>query len=372
MAPCVSIYLSIVAVETAHQRLLRVQDLIRKAEGQLGDFSTSADQVESWLAVAWRAIEKNRPLQPAAQGLAIFMSSDFLSYSYLRGAVVDRVMIAKEFSIRGLLPVMPQNHHFFVLSLSQKRVRLYEGSAGGMRERVLRKIPKDVRDDFLGHSFQREYQLHTASSRASAQKGAIFHGPSLDEKDRVAHFLGRVERGVAVALKGQQAPLILAGVDYLVSIYRNVNTYAHLADDAIGGSPDQLPLNELFAAAWKIVGQDLLKHQQSAFAVYREHANTPLTASNLGEILSAAQGGRIRFLFVAPSDERWGSFISPTTVHVHEKREAGDTELLNLAAVLTIRNGGQVFVATPGQLGEGADATAVFRFALASSVAGAA
>ena len=203
-------------------------------------------------------------------------------------------------------------------------------------------------------------------------KGRYLPWPSLDEKDRAAHFLGRVERGVAVALKGQQAPLILAGVDYLVSIYRNVNTYAHLADDATRGSPDQLPLNELSAAAWKIVGQDLLKRQQSAFEVYREHANTPLTASNLEEILSAAQGGRIRFLFVAPSDECWGSFISPTTVHAHEKREAGDTELLNLAAVLTIRNGGQVFAATPGQLGEGADATAVIRFALASSVAGAA
>ena len=129
-----------------------------------------------------------------------------------------------------------------------------------MRERVLRKIPKNVRDDFLGH------------------------------------FLGRVERGVAVALKGQQGPLILAGVDYLVSIYRNVNAYAHLAAETIGGSPDQLPLNELFAAAWTIVGQDLLKHQQRAFAVCREHA---------------------------PSDERWGSFISPTTVHAHRVAEPG-------------------------------------------------
>ena len=99
------------------------------------------------------------------------IQSDYLSL------VAEHVaMIAKEFSIRGLLPVMPRNHHFFVLSLSQKRVQLYEGSAGGMRERVLRKIPKNVRDDFLGHSFEREYQLHTASSRASAQKGAIFHG----------------------------------------------------------------------------------------------------------------------------------------------------------------------------------------------------
>lgn len=66
----------------------------------------------------------------------------------------------------------------------------------------MRKIPKNVRDDFLGH------------------------------------FLGRVERGVAVALKGQQGPLILAGVDYLVSIYRNVNAYAHLADETPGCCTD--------------------------------------------------------------------------------------------------------------------------------------
>jgi len=364
--PCISIYLASKPVETAQQRLVRLRSMLRAAESRLRSFSMSVDEAEPLLASVSRVIEAGQKPHPASQGLAIFMSKDSVSYRYLRESVAESVVVGNEFFVRPLLPLVPREDRFFVLELSQKHVRLYEGSASGMSERALEGIPENVREDFKGHGFEREYQLHTASSRASGQKGAVFHGPSLDEKDRVAHFLRDVERGVATALKGQQAPLILAAVEYLIPIYKNVNTYAHLSDDAIIGSPHLFGPSELYTAAWKIVEKDILKQEQGAFAVYQEHANTPLTSSNLRQILAEAQRGLIRFLFVSPSVERWGSITSPETVHLHSTPEPGDSDLLNWAAILTLRHGGQVFVAAPNQLPEGAEAAAVFRFALGS------
>jgi len=363
-APCISIYLRIAAAETVQQRLLRLENLLRAAETRLHDFSMSWDQAESLLGLAWRAIAGGETHRPAAQGLVMFLSKDSVSYCDLRGPLEDRVVVGREFFVRPLLSLVPHDDRFFVLSLSQKHVKLYEGSASGIKERALQGIPENVREDFEGHGFEREYQLHTASSHRWGQKGAVFHGPSLDEKDKIRHFLRDIDRGVAGALQGQQAPLIVAAVEYLIPIHRSVNTYAHLADDALIGSPDLWSPSELYSAAWKIVEKSIAKQEQSAFALYQEQINTPLTSSNLREITTAAQRGLIRFLFLSASAQRWGLIISPETVHVHNTEEPGDSDLLNLAAILTLRHGGQVFEEAPNRLPEGAEAAAVFRFAL--------
>jgi hypothetical protein len=370
-SPCISIYLESGRAETAEQRLLRPQSMLQAAESRLHDFSMSLSEAKSLLSFALRPIAARPVPRPAPRGLGLFLSKDSTSYNYLREAVEDRVMVGHEFFVRPLLSLVPRDDRFFVLTLSQKHVKLYEGSTGGIEERALKGTPENVREDFKGHSFEREYQLHTASAHIPGQKGAIFHGPSLDQKDRIEHFLRDIDRGVAGALKGQRAPLILAAVDYLIPMYRDVTTYAHLADDAIVGSPDLLSPSELYSAVWQILEKNILKHGQSAFAVYMEHRNTPLTSSNLKDILGAAQLGLIRFLFLSASAERWG-VISPETVHVHSSREPGDSDLLNSAAILTLRHGGQVFEEAPNHLPDGAEAAAVFRFALRSPLEGAA
>ena len=46
---------------------------------------------------------------------------------------------------------------------------------------------------------------------------------------------------------------MLAGVEYLIPIYREVNSYQHLADSSIEGNVNDLPPDALHARAWKIV-----------------------------------------------------------------------------------------------------------------------
>jgi hypothetical protein len=96
--------------------------------------------------------------------------------------------------------------------------------------------------------------------------------------------------------------------------------------------------------------------------VYQAHINSSRTSSNLRKVVIAAERGLVRFLFLPSEGEQWGSLAAPETVHVHNKQEPGDDELLNLAAVLTIRRGGHVYVVPPNELPEGAEVAAVFRF----------
>jgi len=47
--------------------------------------------------------------------------------------------------------------------------------------------------------------------------------------------------------------MVLAAVEHLAPLWRQVNTYPHLVDQVLAGSPEQLGLHELHARAWAVV-----------------------------------------------------------------------------------------------------------------------
>jgi hypothetical protein len=362
--PCVSIYTSAntSAVGGTKQGLTQFKKLLHTAAASFQGFSMNVAEAEELLTSHWRSIQENEPAHPGAEGLAIFMSRDFFGRCHLPVATAERVVVGREFFIRPLLPFVPTDDRFFVLALSQKHVKLFEGSRRGIRERTMQEVPENLHEDLQGLPFERQYQMHTASSPSSRQKGAVYHGPSLDHKDRLIHFFRDIDRGVAASLKGQQAPLVVASVDYLFPIYKEANTYPDLLEDMVTGNPDLLSPYALHAASWRIIEKQLSEARARAFAVYQAHINSSRTSSNLRKVVTAAERGLVRFLFLPSEGEQWGTVADPETVHVHSGNEPGDDELLNLAAVLTIRRGGHVYVLPANQLPEGAEAAAVFRF----------
>lgn len=360
--PCISIYTDGGFPAGPKEELKRLKGALRVAEASFQGSSMTVEEAEKLVESNWQSIQENEPAHPATQGAATFVSRDFFGRCRLPASITDRVVVGSEFFIRPLLPLIPANDRFFVLALSQKHVRLFEGSRLGIRELRLQDVPENLHEDLAGLSFERGYEMHTAASPASGQKGAKFHGPSLTNKDRLIHFFRDVDRGVASALKGRQGPLVVAAVGYLFPIYKEANTYPHLLEEAIPGNPDLLSPDTLHAASSKIVERHLSETRARAFDMYKEHINTPRTSSNLRKTIVGAERGAVRFLFIPLTGEQWGSFEPPEIVHVHETREPGDDELLNLAAVLTLRHGGEVYVVPASELREGVEVAAVLRF----------
>ena len=364
---CISIYTApLLGVDAEKHDLSRLTALLRSIQASFPHDGLTVEAAEEILKSHWHLLREGETIHPRTQTLAIFMNNNFFGCYHLPLPTPEHAVVGREFHIRPLLSQISTNDRFFVLALSQKHVRLYQGSYHGLIERTVEDVPENLHEDLSGRSFEHGYESHTAASPISGTKGAIFHGAHVDRKEELLHFFRSINHGIVNSLKGQQFPLIVATVDYLFPIYKAANTYPHLLEDPIIGNPDLLSLNELRAAAWQIVENHGSKARDRAFAVYHEHINTPLSSSNLREILIAASRGLIRFLFVPPAGERWGSIVPPETVHVHAEQEPGDEELLNLAAILTIRHGGHVHVIPSGQLREGADVAAVFRFGLDS------
>ncbi len=358
-SPCISLYSS--AGTAGKADLAHWMALLRTAREGLAGTPMTVEKAEEQLRSQWAVVEQDTAAHKNAPGRAIFMAGNFFGCHHLAEPVAERAVVGRGFFVRPLLPVMIARGRFFLLAVSQKHAALYEGSRDGIHKLTVEMAPASLHEDLEGQEFDRQSQFHSAAPKSTGKRGSVFYGTDINQKERILHFLRTVDRTVARSLKGQSAPLVLAAVEYLFPLYKTANTYPHLLESGVAGNPDILSPEALHASSWKLVESYLEEAKMSALEMYKKLVNTERTSSNLREILVAAERGRVRYLFVPPSGEQWGSLVLPETVHLHSGQEPGDDELLNLAAVLTLRHEGPVYVVPADELREGAPLAAVFR-----------
>jgi hypothetical protein len=93
-------------------------------------------------------------------------------------------------------------------------------------------------------------------------------------------------------------------------------------------------------------------------------SNSPQASSELNSIIPAAFYGRVETLFVALGKQIWGTFNSQKSVlEVHREHMAGAQDLLDLAAVKTLSNGGEVYALDRENMPDEVLICAIFRYA---------
>lgn len=330
-----------------HMRQPEVERLLSQANALLGD------------SAFWRESE---------DGLAVFISDGSFTALRVGVALPEFVSVGERFAIRPLLPALGTRERYFLLALSKKRVRLLEGDADGVRELDMTGVPESLADALRYDDFERQVQFHSRTPAGAAGRGrraAVFHGhggiPDV-EKENIARFFRAIDRGIHDLVRDDDAPLLLAGVDYLVPIYREVNSYAHLVDVALGGNPDEMTPAELHAAARELLRPYFLAGYDRDLATLHEALGTSASSEDLAEIVAAAHEGRVRVLFVSQGATGWGSFDpAAERVDVHDEPRPGDWDLADLAAAQTLLHGGVVH-AVSGELAQPSPAAALFRY----------
>src|SRR5260370_40052374 len=130
----------------------------------------------------------------------------------------------------------------------------------------------------------------------------IFRGQGVggdDTREQVLLCFRQIEKGLQEVLRDETAPLVLAGVAYLNSLYRAVNTYPHLLDRGIAGNPDELKAETLHEQAWALVAPSVSKPQHDAAAQYRYYAETERASNEVRNVIPAAYDCRIASLLVS-------------------------------------------------------------------------
>jgi hypothetical protein len=213
---------------------------------------------------------------------------------------------------------------------------------------------------------EKQLQFHTRAPAAGGERAAMFHGHAVgkdDAKDDILRFFQEVDQGLQKIFREERAPLVLAGVDYLLPIYREANSYSRVMEEGMTGNPEGLKPEELQKEAWGLVEPYFLKVQQEATARYKQLAGGDRTSNEIEKIIPAALEGRVDLLFVAVGVQRWGT-LDPVTfsVHFHEEPGPRDEDLLDFAALHTLLNGGTVYAVNPEEVPDEAPVAAVFRY----------
>ncbi len=168
---------------------------------------------------------------------------------------------------------------------------------------------------------------------------------------------------VCAYLNDGKAPLVLAGVDSIFPLYREVNTYPKLVEQGIAGNPEPLSAEDLRQRAWKILEPQFASARRDAADRYFARAGTGLASAELKEVVTAAHDGRIESLFVALGVQIWGRFDEKNrSVVVHSQAETADRDLLDLGAVHTFLNNGSVYAVDQQDVPGGGLLAAVFRY----------
>lgn len=364
-APAVSIFLPTHrAGPEIEQDPIRLKNLIKQAEEQLLAEGTRAASARDLLAPISELVRNAAFWRYQSDGLAIFRSPDSLRTQRLPFTVREFVSVGDRFYIKPLLPLLLHDVRFFVLALSQNAVRLIECTREGAAPVALPDVPQGMAEA-LPEGPGRQLQFHSVP--IAGQSVARFHGHGMGADDadveNLKRYFHRVEDGLQPVLKDEREPLILACVEYLAPIFKEVSAYRPILDPIVAGNPDGLKDDELQRSALPLAEAHFAQHRDKAVAEFREGAAKGRAGHGLADVLTAAHQGRIATLFVPLGVRRWGRFdFDRLALEEHDQEQPGDEELLDLAAMQTLSHGGTVYGTKPEDMPDGHLLAAVYRY----------
>lgn len=364
--PCISLYLPLSGIGTrALQGGIQLKNLLREARAGLQARGLDPGGIESLLGPLEDLVTDLSFWNTQEDGVALFRSPGFTRAFHLPHAFAQRCVVGDHFFLKPLLPLVSSGETFYVLALSQNGTRLLEATCRTVRRLHPEGLPGSL-VEALGEVKTAQYlQYHTASSAHGGQ-AAVFHGQGVGEgdvKEELRRYLRQVESAMRKLLAGRTAPLVLAGAEPLPSLYREISAYPHLAAAPIPGNPEHLSDGELRDRAWDLVAPAWREERLRAAERFEDLSATPRASSDVTAILPAASHGRVDTLLLACDADLWGRIDDREgTVQVHAAPEAGDEDLLDAAARLSLLHGGTVYGVDRGEIPGGGQLAAVFRY----------
>jgi hypothetical protein len=275
-----------------------------------------------------------------AKGVLVLRSPTIFQGYWLRGWRKEFVKVEDHFDLRPLLAALAREQRFYLLALSQENVRLFQSTMFRSEEvKLPATVSRSLRASMNTRQPDHNLDNRSAGGRgAGSMKGVVF-GTSTDRErhdEYLRKFFKAVDEGVRSLLHDDTAPLVLVGVEHELAIYRRVNTYPHLFDGEVRGSPDGLAGHEIIERARDLVGP---APSEALRKVLADLERRPFSSS-VKEISEAAGQGRIADLLMVEDTE--------------------DDRLL-AAARETLRNGGRAFGVKAVEIPRNAAAVAVLR-----------
>jgi hypothetical protein len=219
-----------------------------------------------------------------SRSLAVFLNGEVSETFRLPNRLSSSCDIADRFYVKPLFRAVTFPQSAYILALAGKSARLIRVSADSPATVVeVPNLPVNVSDA-------------VGLSAPPSRNGDLKHVGEEGQKARMREYAQAVDRALRPVLANSSEPLILAASEPLIGIYRAVNTYQHLVELGLTGSPEDKSEEELAAAARHVLDSvyaTKVAKLQDEFGS-RIAAGTGLT--DLSDIARAATFGAVELL----------------------------------------------------------------------------
>jgi len=364
--PCITVSLALEpAPNTSRMDFQRLNAGIRQAEQKLQ---------ENWPDLSREArrglIEPLGEVGNNAEGwggdggsLVILRSPDVFRAFEIPQELNEMVVVGDFFHIFPMFHALKlAEQTFYLLALSQNNVRLLRCTR---TTSDLVPLPPDTPtslEEWLNTRSPNSAPSHgtSASGEAGSTGGSFTSTTDVDNKDQhIANFYRVINKAVFETLRNHNEPLVICGVEYELTMYRQINTYPHLWEEGVQGSPDGLKGGEMHARALEAVQDFFAQPAKKALTQWEKLGGDVRTSTSFPDIVKAAFEGRIQALFAKQNAQAMGVFDR----EVMEMRVQGRQEdLVNAAALQTLAFGGDVYILDPEHVPGGQQLAALFRY----------
>ncbi|MBX7165720.1 MAG: hypothetical protein K1X74_05170 [Pirellulales bacterium] len=368
--PVVSLFMPTHRVgEQMQQDPIRLKNLLTRAESLLEEHGVRPVEARELLEPATDLQADAGFWKDQADGLAMYVFGDgTLRYLQVPMPLEAAVCVGRTPCVRPLLAAVSSQRAYYVVAVSLNQARLFRGSREGLSELPRAPLPEGMSDALHYDEPQGMLGAHTGQTALRGKESAVFHGQggAVDaRKDDILAYFRLIDRALRKVLHNEHAPLIFAGVDSLLPLYRRANTYPHLLDAGIAGNPDRATPADLRAAAETLLAASSDGERKRDAETIAAKSATAWTSTRLEEIVTAAYQGRVAALFVRPEAHRWGRYVVDRgRVESHADRQPGDDDLFEVAAQAALASGARVYVAQPDELVGIAEVAALYRYSL--------
>lgn len=215
-------------------------------------------------------------------GLALFVNRDFGRAFTLPFTLKERVVIDEGFAVRDLVYALNRTPRYWVLVLSEKPTRLFEG----VRDTLI-----EIRDE----SFP---MVHTGPGGEAPLPGGFGIRKSAYRDERHRQFFRQVDAALRSYLLDDPLPLAVVGVDRFLAFFNEVSNHKEHIMTTLTGSHSRTSLPRLSALVWPLVEKNLAERRRLVLSELDQAISERKYASTIGEVWRLAQEGRGKLLLV--------------------------------------------------------------------------
>lgn len=322
--------------------------------------------VEALLAPARDLQDDGMAWQYMSDGLAMFLRPGWERTFRVPAPTPALATAGDHFVLGPMLRLLSGDEHFLLLALSQREIRLMEGSRNSVEQVHLGDIPTSLTEVVEQHE-PRSDTMARPSAGAGRAGPAVFYGHGAGDENlsstEVVRFLRSVSAGLHDLLNGATSPMVLVGLEHLVWAYREVNSYPNLLEEVVDRNPDQLTPEEVHEMAWPLIEKRLREQRSRVIDRFRELHGTGRVSGDLTTIAQAATEGRVETLFVQADPWCWERVDDATLPIVQLGSDAryAECEQVDAAAIATLKNSGHVYATSESVVAD-SEVAAIFRY----------